>query len=367
MIMIKDSIGPFKATIDETTGFLTAPVTLARVGVQHYMGYELGLKDRALDKVGVLRSPEEVFDEGSVNTFVNLVSTNNHPSNLVTTDNVKDLQMGTVSGVSVAPDNKTLKGIVTITDKGLINKIKEGKSEVSVGYTNDLIEEKGVFDGVPYDFKQTKIIANHLAIVSAGRCGPACKITVDHKKEKNMIIKLGGISFDTENTQLAQAIQKQQEQHDAEMKKKNDELDKKDQEIGKEKSEKEKATATADALRKTQLDDAALSVMVNERATLLTDAKMILGDKMPDCNCPKEIRIAVVDSVIPGTKLEDKSDDYIAAMYDMALEKSKGIKKILSDAGNGIVDGAKTTEDSKTTRDGARAKYMKDQLNLEAK
>ena len=64
-------------------------------------------------------------------------------------------------------------------------------------------------------------------------------------------------------------------------------------------AKKEKAEATKDALEKTVLDDEAINTLVSERAELLSTAKTILGDKMPECiDCPKEIKTAVIDHVL---------------------------------------------------------------------
>jgi hypothetical protein len=356
--LIIDSATTLKAKVDPVTGFLTAPVVLARIGVQHYMGYELGLKDRALEKIGVFRPPEEVFHDESVASFVNLVVTDDHPSGAVTVDNVKKLQVGTVSHVK--PNKTILAGLATITDKDQIAKAEDGKVEVSVGYSNELQERKGTYDGVKYEFVQTKIRANHLAIVDAGRCGSACKITTDHnKKEKPMIkITIDGISFDVEDEQLAQAIQKQQATHDAEKeamekKKKEDE-----EEIEKLKKEKDKEEAAKDAALSSKLSDADISALVTERAELLTTAKKILGDKMPECNdCPKEIKAAVIDKVLDLGDLSSKSMDYVDAAYDMAVKQADKAKESLEKLGD---DFLKDTDGKEITRDSAREAYLKE-------
>ena len=177
MKMFIDDKKSLKVVRDNTTGFLTAPVTLSRVGVQYYSGMELGLEDRASEKIGVYRSEQEVFHPDSLASYTNLTVTDNHPEGFVTIDNVKDLQVGQVSGVEKSGETTT--GVLTITDSEIITKIDSGKVEVSVGYSNNLVEEKGVHDGQDYEYKQTDIRANHLAIVDAGRCGSKCKITID--------------------------------------------------------------------------------------------------------------------------------------------------------------------------------------------
>ena len=364
LISFSDS-SKIKATIDKESGFLTAPVTLARVGVQHYFGYEIGLTDeRSLDKIGVYRPATEVFHDDSIASFINLVVTDDHPIDFVNTENVKNLQVGSVSNVTPSADTK-IDGIVTITDKTEIDKIKDGKNEVSVGYSNELKKEKGTFDGIEYEFVQTKIRANHLAIVDAGRCGAACKLTLDHKKEKKIMTKItiDGMSFDVENDQLAQAIQNRQAAHDAEIEKFKKKGKEDEEEIKKEKAEKDKAEAAKDAAEAKVLDDKALGILVKDRAELLATASTILGDKMiEDCNdCPRELKSAVIDEVM-GDKdrsgnvrdLSARSMDYIDALFDAAVEKAKAAKKTTDNLSQEMKD-----EDGKAvTRKSIRDAYI---------
>jgi len=346
-----------KATIDKATGFLTAPVTLSRIGVQYYSGEELGIKDRLKEKFGVFRSPEEVFHPDSLGSYKNLTVTDNHPAGFVTVNNVKKLQVGQVSEVEKTGD--TSSGVITITDSDVITKIGKGKIEVSVGYSNNLVEKKGVFDGLEYEYLQTDIRANHLAIVDAGRCGSDCKITMDKGKGTKMKITIDGIEYDAGNEQLLQAIQKMQKSHDAEveeMKKKADEEEKEKEKL---KKDKEKAEAEKDTLKKDALDADAIDKLVGERAELLATAKNILGDKMPECtDCPKEIKTAVVDEVLNMGDLSGKSMEYVDAVYDIAIsrvEKTKGSLDKLNDD---------FQKDNRAVRETARDKYMKDHLGI---
>lgn len=362
--MLFDNATTFKAKIDDVTGFLTAPVALARTGVQHYMGIELGLTDRATEQIGVYRPAVEVFHPDSIKSFVNLVVTNNHPTEVVTTDNVKSLQKGQVS--QVTQNNNVLEGVVTITDKNQIKETQNGKVEVSVGYSNNLKEEKGAFDGVQYEFVQTEIRANHLAIVDAGRCGSACRLTMDKKqKELVMQITIDGILYKVEDEQLAQAILKQQKAFkdaEEEMKKKMEKKKEEDEEeIEKLKKEKEKEKATADALKAKQVSDADLNKLVGDRASLLAEAKAILGDKMPDCtDCPQDIKTLVVETILPDMDLKDQSIDYINAAYDIAIDTFKKAKKSL----DSLEKNFKDKDGKEITRDSARDKYMKDNLKI---
>lgn len=363
---IADRLPPGKASIDEVTGFLTAPVTLARVGVQYYYGYELGLKDRGFDRIGVFRSPEEVFKKDSIVTFVNLTVTDDHPSELVTVDNIKQLQMGSVSDVKADHEKGVLTGVVTVTDAQQIQKLKNGKFEVSVGYTNDLRPLAGTYNGESYEYIQTNIIANHLAIVDNGRCGPDCKIVTDNKKggETMPVIIIDGLEYETDNKQLAQAIKNQQKAWDAEKEK----MDQEEEEKEKEKEEemkdalaqRDKALAERDAALADKLSDADISKMVHERAEVIATARTILGDKMPECDCAREIKTAVVNHVFDGADLKGKSDDYVTAMYDMAIARTKkkddNLIRLRRDFDSG--------EPATITRDAARGKYIEKTLKL---
>lgn len=363
--LIFDLSSSFVAKLDDKTGFLTSPVNLSRTGVQHYMGFELGLTDRAMEKIGVFRDPKQVFHPDSIKSFTNLVVTDDHPNDFVTVDNVKKLQVGSVS--DVAKDGDVLKGTVTITDKGMIDKIGSGKVEVSVGYENNLKKQSGDYLGVKYDYVQTDIRANHLAIVDAGRCGSACKITMDKKRRQPVKITILDIDYDVEDEQLAQAIQKQQSAHDAEKEGLKKKLEEEEMEKKKAIKEKDKAFAAKDAAETLVLDDDKINKLVSDRALLLTTAKEILGDKMPDCgDCPREIKAAVIDKILDLGDLSKKSDDYINASFDFAIEQSKKAKKSLDSLANDFEKKTVTDKDGKeVTRDSAREKYMADKLSLE--
>lgn len=50
--------------------------------------------------------------------------------------------------------------------------LEEGKvKELSLGYTSVYEAEDGLWEGIPYKFKQTNLRGNHLALVKHGRCG----------------------------------------------------------------------------------------------------------------------------------------------------------------------------------------------------
>lgn len=362
--VLYDRAAPSKVVIDAVSGFMSAPVILARVGVQHYTGKELGLTKRAEERIGVLRSAEEVFNDDSVASFANLVLTDDHPSEMVTVDNVSKYQVGMVSSVSKVQDTH-LAGRATITNKKQIAKIVDGKVQVSVGYMSELVQEGGTFDGVKYEYKQTNIWANHLAIVDAGRCGPACKLTLD-KGVTTVKVQIGKITFDVENEQLAQAIQAAMADAGATAEELQAKIDALEEEKKKLAAAKDAAAATADAATKAQMTDEQINALVAARAKLLSLASLVLGDKMPDCaDCPTQLKTLVVENVMPDMDLKDRSEAYLDAAFDMAVA---AFNKSMANSGKLAQDfsqRAKTNDGQETpSREAIRQKYMADTLGL---
>lgn len=357
--IVYDQQNSIKSKIDPITGFLTANVVLARTGIQKYYGFELGLTDRAAELISVFRSPDEVFNEDSINSFTNLVVTDDHPSGFVTTDNVKKLQKGQISNVKRTATDY-LHGTLTITDKNQIEKIKKGKNKASVGYFHKLIKKDGVYNGEPYEYMQTDIKANHLAIVEEARCGADCSIIFDSKKgSKPMFaISIDGINYQTDNEALVKAVNELKKSYDKKIKDKMDKEEEEKEEKESMKKEMDSLKAQKDALEKTKLTDADISKIVNERVQILDTARRILGDSMPDCvDCPEELKVAVIDHVIPGMKLDTASSEYVHAAYEIAVAQYDKTQKNIDGLQNDFAN--KKSEDSlDTIRVKARNEYI---------
>jgi len=171
----------FTQNIDKDTGFLHLNGVIARDGIQEYLGAELSPDLEPMRVYKVLRPTEEVTNQKSLDSFVNMPVTDDHPQDFVTVDNARELIKGSIATYEVIKkdDNSMVKARMIITDKELINKVINGKVEISAGYTQKMIQEDGEWNGEQYQFKQTDIKINHIAIVEKGRCGDACKLTRD--------------------------------------------------------------------------------------------------------------------------------------------------------------------------------------------
>lgn len=305
----------------DANGYLVANAKTARTGIQIYSGGELGKPE--LDRVRVYRDESEVFSHKSLKSFAMLPMTNDHPSEPVTSANWRDVAVGT-TGNEVLRDGEHLKIGLKITDHQAIADVKNGKKELSVGYTTDLVWEAGKSaDGQEYDARQTSIVANHVAIVRAGRAGNACRIgdsswAATQKEEKQMNLKtvtVDGIPVEVTDQGATVIATLQQRLSDANKAK--EQLVKDHETVL---SAKDKELGTKDA-RITELEgkivtDAALDKLVSDRAEVIAKAKSIVADAELTGKSNKDIRRSVVAKKLGDTAIKDRSDDYIEALFD---------------------------------------------------
>jgi hypothetical protein len=167
------ALGPKQSLTSE--GFLICrDVPLARIGIQHYAPYELpGVNGLATDRmIAVERTPAEVFDPRSVRSFEGKPLVDEHPLDMVDPSNITQHQIGHVFNVrrGAPPDDDVLLGDIMVTSPRGIALVRNGKRAVSVGYGADYIPTG------PTSARQIKIRANHLALVTEGRCGARCQI-----------------------------------------------------------------------------------------------------------------------------------------------------------------------------------------------
>jgi hypothetical protein len=155
-------------------GFLRVPPSrLARDGT---LIYSDGTKEwneyRSADELGKAAA-----------TFSLAPLTWDHPPEMVTADNVKAYQVGHIGDVLIQTDDDGVTYIVApvvITDAGLIRAVMAGECcELSIGFIARVWDSPGVTPaGVPYQFVQTDLEGNHVAVVEEGRAGPICRLAL---------------------------------------------------------------------------------------------------------------------------------------------------------------------------------------------
>ena len=341
-----------RATVDDRTGFLHVDASVTRApAVFAYVrpGGEV---------VRALRLPSDVFSKTNLDSIAKATVTNDHPPEMVTTENVRKFSVGTGDGNVRVERDHALVGLI-VNGADTIRDMKAGKVETSLGYTCRWEPSSGEFNGQSYDVIQRDHVTNHIAIVAQGRAGSTVRAHMDstdaiqiEDTEPPMPpnaepviaaldavgLKVGGLEFQLP-AHTATAIKTAFDQlegktdaAEARAKKAEDALGKATTEIKDLKEKAEKAT----------VDTKELQALADERIRLLVTADK-LGVKAEDAQALDNagIRRAVVAKVL-DKDVKDKSDDYINVAFDMAA-KAAADKKVDDD------------DDSKKTQDDALA------------
>jgi hypothetical protein len=177
-------------------GYLRVDGRVARIGIQEY-------RDGAGNVRRELRLPEEVFAPESLASFHLVPVTNGHPSSLLDASNAKSYAIGAVG--DVRRDGDYVAASLLIHDARAIADIQAGRQQLSNGYTCELDDTPGVWNGQRYDSVQRGIRGNHLAIVDVARAGPEARLRLD----------AGDAIAITTNTQEEQHMSKKSEHTDA--------------------------------------------------------------------------------------------------------------------------------------------------------
>lgn len=123
------------------------------------------------------RPLDEVFSVNSIASLEGAALTDDHPLDFVDIYNARELVRGHV--MKAWQDGALMRVRVLVRDAELIQKIRDGKVELSCGYSAVVIPGDGVHpvEGA-YQAKQTQIVHNHLAVVDAARAGPVARLAV---------------------------------------------------------------------------------------------------------------------------------------------------------------------------------------------
>ncbi|WP_428029800.1 DUF2213 domain-containing protein [Ancylobacter sp.] len=352
-------------------GYLVADARIARTGVQVYLGREVGKAEMAT--VRVYRPGDEVFSADTLSSAAHRPVTNDHPADLVTSQNWKQHAVGQ-TGDEVAGEGIFIRVPLMVSDEAAIRDIEAGKRELSAGYTCDLDWTAGKTpSGEAYDAVQRNIRLNHVAIVARGRAGSEVRIgdaaqwgaapITDKTPEKEITMTLKTVTVDgipievtdqgatviaTLQSRVADAAAKftdAETKHQQALAAKDADIAKKDAEI--------------DALKGKVLDAAAIDKLVADRADLIGKAKVLAKDVKTDGLSDADIKKAVVIAVV-GDSAKDKSPTYIDARFDILVEDA--VKKTgESDPFREIVkDGLTPTADELKPVHDARAKMLAD-------
>lgn len=284
------------------TGEMIAECTIARTGVMLYKAKELGDIAKHLPPEQICRvrtKPEVLFDEATIEGCRSIPVTIGHPKDDVNVKNNKELQKGFIEGRPYA-DGSFLAASLVLNDAQAIALVDSGTDQISLGH-NALL---AVSEDGEADFDKVKIIPNHAAIVVRGR---AQTTRIGDSGEEIAIVDKA--TFDVVEAERDDALAKigvlGQKLIDAENARLSDEA------INAE-VEKRCASRTALLIEVARLGDVVDGLDFTGKSE--TEIKRLVVNKLHDKD------------------FSDKSEDYINARFDAALEDCDSVT--LSDALN---------------------------------
>ncbi|WP_239256678.1 DUF2213 domain-containing protein [Listeria ilorinensis] len=313
------------SNIQETQeGYLTVKAPVTRPGVFPYMRADGSVHMEA-------KLPEYLFAGDTIASLNAKPVTDDHPTEPVTAANYQQYAKGMTHTDAAVYDNKLFVSF-TITDSATIQKIKDGKRELSLGFESEIIEEQGTYNGERYDAVQKAVIVNHLAIVEEGRVGPEIAIRgdsaafmVDSKNEggtKMPVLKFDGKDFEVDSVVKANfdSLQSKLDAANAKAEK----VDALEGERDGLKTQLEKTEADLKEAKEKAVSDEDIAEAVQERAELQDSAKAFLGDSYDfKGKSAREIKVAAITKADEAFKEDGKSDDYINAFYDAMSSNAK--------------------------------------------
>jgi len=358
------------ATVDPDTGFLRVDARLTRTGVFPYA-------DANGETWGELRTEDEVFDDGALDSFRLAVVTDDHPSAFVTSKTVRDVQIGSV-GTDVRRDGDYVRATLLITDADAIEAIQGGKKELSCGYTARVIQDQGVApDGATYAARQTQIRGNHVAVVDRGRAGPECRILdtpgasrttigdqtmtekTENPREETRAIKIGDEMID-----VAARVAAEIESLRADSMMRSRVTVSEEEEEEDVKDTDSALRAKVDALQ-AQLEEtrASESDRIDARVRLVTTARDILGteaktDGVSDADIMRATILAVSPSLAP--RLDNTAGDvgYLRASFDAAVDLHRSRASAEADTMAALFATAEATKADAADPDALYADYL---------
>ena len=155
-------------------------VSISRIGEQIYGPNEgTGIEPGDDGLVHIMRTPEEVFRQETMDSANGKSLVLLHPDEDVKPENWRQLTHGFMFNVRRGTGDQSDECVadVFVGSPEILREIDLGQREVSLGYDADY------FQTAPGHGEQRNIFINHIASVPSGRCGPQCAVR-DHQHNK---------------------------------------------------------------------------------------------------------------------------------------------------------------------------------------
>lgn len=251
--------------------------------------------------------------------------------------------------------------------------MRDGKVELSCGYTCEVIPEEGEFEGERFDHRQKKIVYDHVAVVEQGRAGRECRLRldgahqlsdnggedepVDQPKDKKMKIKIAG-----KEVEVSDDVAKAYEQEQAAAKADADTAASKLKDAQAKCDELQGKLDVALKSRSDEDDKKKIQEAVKARVALVRDAARFLGDTKIDEMSDLDVKRAVIAKVQPELKLDGKGPEYIGGAFEFVVSAASATngENALDRLGNVLRgDAAGGNQDDLPDPDKAHAEMVK--------
>jgi hypothetical protein len=309
----------FKATKTDE-GYLVDTPIVGRIGIQTYQNADGTIRKE-------YRPAEEVFHPDALASMAGKPITDQHPNGKVTAANFKKLTIGTILG-SGRQDGDNVTASIIIQDADAILKAeKGGVRDLSLGYSVDLEDTPGEYNGEKYDAVQRNIRVNHLALVPKGRAGnarlnldrfDAVALTEDVMSDKLGRVRLdNGIEYDAA-PEVVHALDKLRDDVATSLTEAKTAKAEAEKLQGERDTLKARVDGFADELAKVKTDAMTTArEEVKARAALETAADGFKIDHAGKTD--REVKEAVIKTVRADADFAGKSDEYVQAAFDMAV------------------------------------------------
>lgn len=398
---IVQGTAPFERTPE---GYLKGRAVVTSTGVFEYMNADGNITRE-------LRLPEEVFAQDFLKSLCLKPLTFTHPKDKVDATNAKDLAVGMLGenpsgliredGSKVESDNYHVAVDIIITDADAIKAVESGIRALSVGYSCDLVkaDDDARWCGIPYDYIQKNLRANHVSIVDRGRQGDAAIIRMDaltllndigekgregdairidspdasilvpteevNVDNKLRTINLDGVDYQAED-KVIDAFKASATRAD-ELQSKIDALtsDKSalEAERDKQKERADTLTVELEALKKNHLDADKLPELIKNRVALEKIAEKI-GIEKADEMSDMDIMVAVIKAKAPKANPEKLTDAvYVKARFDGIVEDMGNEEAQKADEAVRVVSGSRADSMDEKSADAARKAMIERERN----
>lgn len=348
MVLRTDLLGRADGVEPTPSGGVRVPANLTRVGVFTYHNHD-GTSVREL------RHPDDVFEQASLDSLADAPVTVGHPGT-VTPETWRTDAVGHVRDVK--QDGRYVAAKVIVADAAAVKGIKDKTLvELSCGYSCDLVDTKGEYQGETFDARQTNIRYNHVAMGPKdwGRAGNEVKLKLDSAYSDYVApIEPASSPIMTVNVNDASELAAVRADRDTARA----ERDAAKVDLVTLQGRLDAVTAERDAL-KADASPTKVDALVQARVAVLDGARKVLG-KADASKSDAELIGAVLLKHDAKFDSKDKSPEYLRARFDFVVGGYQATQGQLNELRSGVigrVDGAVTTdEDVQKKLDAFKAK-----------